>query len=157
MAFVFRFERVLGYREELERRALIKTSEMQRQRDRELVVLNGFKDDARKIRSQWAELEGSDMPMDEILRIRRRWTALHRNIEQQDQVVRDWEKKLDKARAEWVEARKAKKVLEKLKERDLAEFGRTVQKAENQLLDEVSVRPYTTASAAGRTRGDNGN
>ena len=153
MAFVFRFERVLDYREELERQALIKTSTVQRRRDRELAVLDGFKEDAQKIRSQWSDLEGRDMPMDEILWIRRRWIVLHHNIEQQTGVVQEWEKKLEEARAEWVEARKAKKVLEKLKEKDLAEFEKTVRKAENQLLDEVSVRPYTTASASGRTDG----
>jgi flagellar export protein FliJ len=86
--------------------------------------------------------------MGDLRRLKERLEALRGDIAREGETLHEWEQKLDEARRAWSETRKASKVLERLKERELRAFVKNAEKAEAALLDEIALRPFVLKSAA---------
>jgi flagellar export protein FliJ len=150
MRFQFRYERLLSYREEMEKKALVEAARVESRRDHELRGLSLLRGEAKKLGKQWHELVGRSTPMDEVYLIHSRWAAVQSDLERQRTVVEEWEARLAEARERWIEARRAKKVFLLLKEKALARFVAAVNKAEIEHSDEVSLRPYVGEAIRGQ-------
>lgn len=143
MGFQFRFERLLAYREEIEKRAMTDVARAERRRDRERKGLGMLRREVQFLGERWEALKDKSTPMDDIRRLRNRWKAVQNDVNQQEAVVKEWEDRVEEARGRWVEARRAKKVLMLLKEKALGRYLAAMNKAETEQLDEVSLRLYS--------------
>ena len=143
MGFQFRFERLLAYREEMEKRALMDVARAERRRDHERKGLGMLRREVLVLGERWEALKDKNTPMDDIRRLRNRWKAVQNDVNQQEAVVKEWENRVEEARGRWVEARRAKKVLMLLKEKALGRYLTAMNKAETEHLDEVSLRLYS--------------
>lgn len=143
MGFQFRFERLLAYREEMEKRALMDLARAERRRDHERKGLGMLRREVQFLGERWEALKDKSTPMDDIRRLRNRWKAVQNDVNQQEAVVKEWENRVEEARGRWVEARRAKKVLMLLKEKALGRYLAAMNKAETEHLDEVSLRLYS--------------
>jgi flagellar FliJ protein len=153
VAFRFRYERLLRYRADQERQALMRLGTVQKRLQREYQNLQELENEAQRARENWASFIGRSRTMDEIRLARSRRTAVEEDVHQQKKVVGEWESRFEKARQEWVEARRSKKMIELLKEKDLKAYRTAVSRAETQHLDEVSSRPFALERGSADTAG----
>lgn len=142
MKFKFRFEKVLGHREEIEKQALLNMARVQARRDIELRALRALLRDSGSLKERYRSFKGQDARMEEVRRLSERIDAVREDAARQREVFCEWESKLEEARGRWNEARKAKEVLEVLKEKEFRAFVNGLEKAQTALLDEVSLRPF---------------
>lgn len=148
MRFRFRFERVLDFRKGLERDALLHMAGVREERDRQMRTLAALKDESRRTGERYRSLRGGSTKMENLRRLKERLGALREDIAREQKTLYEWEAKLDEARTAWTETRKARKVLESLKEREFRAFVKRADKAEAALLDEVALRPFVLKAAA---------
>jgi flagellar export protein FliJ len=149
MGFRFRFERLLTYKEENEKNALVAMAKIERRRDQERKGQRILEGEVQKLGGEREALKGRSILMEEIHLLHSRWAALQADLKRQRSVADEWEVRLYEARGRWLDARKARKVLMLLKDRDLERFLGEVRKAEAQHLDEVSLRPYLEGAPRG--------
>lgn len=63
-------------------------------------------------------------------------------IQEQDGLIQETNEKLEDARLELVEAQKNRKIMEKLKEKDIDAYRHNINSAEQRELDEIAVLKY---------------
>jgi flagellar export protein FliJ len=82
------------------------------------------------------------MAMEELRRLQRRWEDLQRQIKRQHSLLDECEAKLQEERDAWVQTRKDKELLVRLKEKAYEQFLSAEMRAERQQLDEVALRSF---------------
>ncbi len=148
MGFEFRLERVLRYREEQERQALLSFARTQAQRDLVSSGLFALDRELEEVRGFFKGLKGNPVNPQELLLLGRRWRWLALQRERQEQLLEEWDKKVQEAHEAWLQARAAKKVLVKLRERAFRDFLGKMERAELRELDEVGLRGFFLAEAS---------
>ncbi|MEJ5377221.1 MAG: flagellar export protein FliJ [bacterium] len=142
MVFEFRLERVLRYREEEERQALVFLAKTQLQREmvqRGLLVLQRELEEVREV---FNNMKGSQVDGQQLSMLSRRWRWLRLEKEKQSRLLDQWNEKVEKAQEHWLEVRAAKEALMKLRQKAFREFLGNLQRAETRELDEVGLRIF---------------
>jgi flagellar FliJ protein len=136
MSFKFRLEKVLRVRrlEEDQARDRLLC------RQKELKVAEGQLKQLRDERSEIAQFGYAQSDL--VLRV-----AMYKYLERlddrilkQSQVVADCQKKLAEAQDQWLDARRKKEVLEKLREKRFNEYRREEERALQKVLDDMGSR-----------------
>lgn len=149
MVFRFRLERVLRYREEQEREALVAFARTQAQRELVFRGLEVLEKELEEAKGFFNALKGARVEAQEILLVSRRWKWLALERERQSQLLQEWDKKVEKAQELWLHARAAKEVLLKLRQRALREFVQELERAETRQLDEAGLRVFSPGGSSG--------
>lgn len=142
MVFEFRLERVLRYREEQERQALLALARTQAQRELVLRGLAVLEKELEEARGFFNGLKGSRVEAQQLLLLSRRWRWLGLEKERQAKLLQEWDKKVEKAQEVWLQVRTAKEALLKLRQRAFREFVGELERAETRQLDEVGLRGF---------------
>jgi flagellar export protein FliJ len=149
LVFRFRLERVLRYREEQERQALISLARTQAQRDMVSKGLILLERELEEVRGFFNGLKGAQVEAQQLLLISQRWRWLSLEKARQSQLLQEWEKKVEKAHELWLHFRTAKEALLRLRQKAFREFVGELERAESLELDEVGLRVFSSADDAG--------
>jgi flagellar FliJ protein len=137
-AFRFSLEPVLSYRrqiEDLRRREFALAHRAAQEQQRALLHLYG---EEARAKEELREIERRlDLP--EVLAQRRFLAGLARRIQHGRDLHRQRSESQARARAAYVEARRARRVLERLRERRLAEWSLLGAREEQKLMDEIAA------------------
>jgi flagellar FliJ protein len=138
--FVFRLQSVLDYRQQLEDLAKVAFGEAQGGFFREEATLRRLRDDEARTVDHLEAIQGEGILDMENLQLGLRFLdVLKISVDRQVQVVERAKARVEARRNELVEAMQARKALEKLKEKQLAEYRKTEQQRELKEMDEMAV------------------
>lgn len=135
----------------MERQALVRLAQTRMQRDMVAEGLRSLKREMQMASLGWQELRGKSCAVEELLWMRNRWRWLFSEARSQENLLQEWEERVGKVQEEWMEAKKARETMDRLKHRAFEEFIASVRRAETQALDEAALRPHVSgpAGAAG--------
>lgn len=150
MVFTFRLEKVLRYREEQERQALVSLARTQAQRDMVSKGLVVLEKELEEVRRFFRCMKGDQVDPQHLLLISRRWRWLSLERERQSQLLQKWDKKLEKARELWLHVRTGKEALLRLRQKAFREFVKELERAESRELDEVGLRAFSYADGSAK-------
>ena len=133
--YQFSLEKVLGFRESKEDEIRLKVTELEASQAREEYKLTHLLNESRKTKAERL----FETSMDAMRQQTMYQEVTDYKIIQQKLVVEKAAAHVLAAKEDLIEAHKEKKVLEKLKEKDLASYIENEQHAEQKFLDELSV------------------
>ncbi|MBU6286666.1 MAG: flagellar export protein FliJ [Chloroflexi bacterium] len=138
--FVFRLQSVLDYRQQLEDLAKVAFGEAQGGFFKEEATLRRLRDDEARTVNHLEAIQGEGILDMENLQLGLRFLdVLKISVDRQVQVVERARARVEARRNELVEAMQARKALEKLKEKQLAEYRKAEQQRELKEMDEMAV------------------
>lgn len=142
MVFKFRLERVLRYREEQERQALVALARTQAQREMVLKGLAVLDKELEEVRRVFDGIKGTQVDAEQLWMVTRRWRWLSMERERQSQLLQEWDRKVEKAQELWLHVRAAKELLLRLRQKAFKEFVGELERAETRQLDEAGLRVF---------------
>ncbi len=138
--FAFRLQSVLDFRHQVEVRAKVAFGEAEGARFKEEATLRGLHEDEARTVEHLEVIQGEGiLDMGNLQLGLRFLDVLKVQVDRQVQVVDRARTRVDARRQELVEAMKSRKALEKLKEKQLAEYRRVEQQRELKQVDEMAV------------------
>ncbi|MGE5576307.1 MAG: flagellar export protein FliJ [Syntrophothermus sp.] len=146
--FVFNLERVLDYRKHQEDELSIQLALLRERLRREEELLVFLQGQYHQTQAQLREAGLGDLPMEKILLLRDFLAGLEIQILHQSEVVALAAQEVEQCRQKLLEARQNCKILEKLRERDLAAYQSEVLRQEQAMLDEIGAQGYIRATSA---------
>lgn len=140
-AYNFSMERVLEWREDLERDSMEKFAAKQNELQKEKSVLMGIKSEYENLKKGATEFNKTN----DIRNMHLYKQVLLDKMDQQNLVVNEKSKELEERRVELVDAQKDRKIMEKLKEKDYMNYQNEVRVFEQKQLDEMAVLKFKRA------------
>ncbi|HAN15696.1 MAG: flagellar export protein FliJ [Proteobacteria bacterium] len=138
--FVFRLQTVLEHRKRLEDLAKVAFGESQGGLFREQATLRGFQEDEERTVDHLEVIQHEGILDMENLQLGLRFLDVIKvQIDRQTQVVARAEARVEQRRQELVAAMQARKALDRLREKQLADFKRLEQLREMKEVDEMAV------------------
>jgi flagellar FliJ protein len=138
--FVFRLQTVLEHRKRLEDLAKVAFGESQGGLFREQATLRGFQEDEERTVDHLEVIQHEGILDMENLQLGLRFLDVIKvQIDRQTQVVARAEARVEQRRQELVAAMQARKALDRLREKQLADFKRLEQLREMKEIDEMEV------------------
>ncbi len=131
----FRFESLLNYRKSIEEKIQIELSELREKQFAEKEKLSRIKDTQKSILEKFSV----NNKMDDIVYLE----LLSNEYLYRKEVLADLDNKIAETQKRLISASKARKILEKLKERKIKEFNNYLIKQENKLMDEIAEVRFT--------------
>lgn len=138
-SYKFSMESILNLRENEEKDTMENLVKVQNQLETQKAILRDLimaEEDARKNKSK----------CDDIHQLRHQnlyKEKLEEEIQRQDELIDTISLKFEEARLELIEAQKNRKVMEKLKEKDMEEYIADLRYVEQKELDEMAILKYT--------------
>ncbi len=140
--FVFNLEKVLDFRKHQEDELSIQLALLKERLRREEEFLEFLRVQYRQTQTQLRQTGLGELAMEKILILRDFLAGLEIQILHQSQVVAQAAEETEECRLKLLEARQNCKILEKLRERDLAAYQSEVLRQEQALLDEIGTHGY---------------
>lgn len=140
-AYNFSMERVLEWREDLERDSMEKFAAKQNELQKEKSVLMGIKSEYENLKKGATEFNKTS----DIRNMHLYKQVLLDKMDEQNLVVNEKSKELEERRVELVDAQKDRKIMEKLKEKDYMNYQNEVRAFEQKQLDEMAVLKFKRA------------
>ncbi|MCL4515982.1 MAG: flagellar export protein FliJ [Firmicutes bacterium] len=140
--FVFNLEKVLDFRKHQEDELSIQLALLRERLRREEEFLEFLRVQYRQTQAQLRQTGLGELAMEKILILRDFLAGLEIQILHQSQVVAQAAAETEECRLKLLEARQNYKILEKLRERDLAAYQSEVLRQEQALLDEIGAHGY---------------
>lgn len=140
--FVFNLEKVLDFRKHQEDELSIQLALLKERLRREEEFLEFLRVQYRQTQAQLRQTGLGELAMEKILILRDFLAGLEIQILHQSQVVAQAAAETEECRLKLLEARQNCKILEKLRERDLAAYQSEVLRQEQALLDEIGAHGY---------------
>lgn len=137
--FKFRLEAVLKYRAVLEHKCQRIYAAIQVEMKECAARLAAYRADRERI----GLLRSEHFDPEEMTRRERYLDVLNERMEYQKQVLEGINARLDAARKDFLEARRAREALEHIRESDMNEYKQLVARQEQKTLDEVATIRYT--------------
>ena len=138
--FVFRLQTVLEHRKRLEDLAKVAFGDSQGGLFREQAMLRGFQEDEERTVDHLEMIQHEGILDMENLQLGLRFLDVTKvQIDRQTQVVARAEARVEQRRQELVAAMQARKALDRLREKQLADFKRLEQVREMKEIDEMAV------------------
>ena len=141
MGYKFSMERVLEWRESLEKISMEKFVFTQNELNREILRLTNLYREYETLKKKSVKYKKAN----EIKQYELYKFDLEENIELQRQVVDKKTIELEERRLELVDSQKNRKIMENLKEKDYQSYQEKVNLEEQKFLDEMSVLKYKKA------------
>lgn len=141
MAYKFSMEKVLGWREDLEKASMEKFARTQNELNQEKLTLSNLYKEYEILKEKSIKSKSAN----EIKQYQLYKSDLEEKIEFQTQVVEEKTKELEERRLELVDTQKDRKIMENLKEKDYTNYQEKVKLEEQKFLDEMSVLKYKKA------------
>lgn len=135
----FSMDRILDWRSNQEEEAQNHLHALQNQLNQEKEKLNQLLKESRKLKSGFSTQSG----IDTFRRHDLYKDLLNDKIVHQKQRIAQFEKKVSLAQDQLSQAHRDKKVMEKLEEKELAQFKEVQKKEEQKQLDEISTLQYS--------------
>lgn len=142
MSFQFRYQRILDVREIEEEQEQVEFAEIQNRLSEERNKLNDLQDELREFFDQNRRKRTGSISVHDLTKSNDYAGVLKKRIEDQKEVVEQWEDKLEDQREKLIEASQKKRVLEALKENDYEEFVEERLDAERKQEDDITNRQY---------------
>lgn len=137
-SYKFSMENILKWREDIERNNMEDLASIQNQlrsqKARKTDLLRE-KEDIKSSKLRYrdiSQLKYENLYMEKI----------EEKIKSQDKLIRDTKNKLEDVRQDFIEAQKDRKIMDKLKERDMEAYRQEVNKKEQKELDELTILKY---------------
>lgn len=127
-------ERVLRWREDIEKSNMEKLALIQNELRHQKSILNDLMQEEEKVKNS--------IRYRDIHQLRHQHLYIQKieeQIQEQDELIHETNKKLEDARQELIEAQKDRKIMEKLKEKDMTSYRNNIKSAEQKELDEIAV------------------
>ena len=140
--FSFRFQSVLEMKRDLEDRRQRELSELIRLRDSQMRILESMERHRDRCEEQIRTLCLSDGTVGLSVLCQVYLMMLSKEMDAQRQTVANASRDTNKKRKELTKAAKERRIMERLLERDRAGFAAAVEKAEQGLMDEMSLNKY---------------
>lgn len=131
----FRLESLLNYRKSIEEKIQIELASLKEKQFKEREILSKIKDIQRSILKKFQD----DNKMDDIGYLE----LLSNEYIYRKKILTDLAGKINQTQKELLSATKARKILEKLKDRKIEEFKNHLIQQENKFIDEVAIARYT--------------
>lgn len=141
MAYKFSMEKVLEWREDLEKLSMRKFALTQDELNQEILTLSNLYREYEILKEKSIKINKAN----EIKQYQLYKSGLEKNIESQRQVVEKKTIEFEKRRMELVDSQKDRKIMEKLKEKDYESYQNKVNLEEQKFLDEMFILNYKRA------------
>ncbi|ACB84978.1 flagellar export protein FliJ [Natranaerobius thermophilus] len=138
--FQFSLEKVLKVKERNEELKKKEFQRAQKYRDEQKQALDKLLDKRHELCEDILTKQKSPVKIENITHYYSYLSHLDDEIINKRHQLEDAEEQLEQARLNWIEAKREKKVLEKLEERQYEEYKQKVLKNEQKTLDELSVQ-----------------
>lgn len=137
--FRFRLARLLDYRRRCEEQLEHAFRQKQEQLEQEVACLESLRHEARQVETQFSSSEGATLLGDDVYRWRHYYRLLEERIVHQQGVVGSATEALEASRQNLLEARRAKKTLEKLEARAHERYVQEQTHYDQRLIDESAM------------------
>ncbi|NLL81341.1 MAG: flagellar export protein FliJ [Tissierellia bacterium] len=141
MAYKFSMEKILDWREDLEKASMERFALTQNELNQEKLKLSNLYKEYESLKERFVKYKSAN----EIKQYQLYKSDLEKKIELQIQVVEEKTNELEERRLELVDAQKDRKIMEKLKEKDYENYKEKENLEEQKFLDEISVVKYKKA------------
>lgn len=138
--FQFSLARVLNVRETNEELKKEEFQSAQTYYNEQQQALNELFNEKRNLQQDIEDQAKNKMKMNKIIQYYNYLSDLDEQITIQQDVVNRAEQQVEEAKQNWIEAKKQKKILEKLQERQYQEYKNEYLKSEQKKLDELSLQ-----------------
>lgn len=142
MAFQFRFQRVLDVREREEDLEKVEFARVQNRYRREVEELEKLKQKLENHYARSRQQRSGQGGVHTFVQQQEHTSYLMEKIQQQQEIVDEWEKKMEEQREELVEASQRRQVMETLRENDYEAFQKEQLSQERREGNEVANRQY---------------
>ena len=146
-SYNFRLERVLDYRQGLEREVQQELAECERNLLEKKQRLEFLQMEHVRTQSALKNTEEKILNLDELLMLSSYLYYLERKIEDQEEIILKCEEEVLKIQEKVKAAMQQRKTLEKLKEKDFRIFQAEVNAEENKVIDEAGLRMFLQAKS----------
>lgn len=136
--YKFSMEKILSLREDLEKEKMEKMVLVQNELESQRLVLEELLKEEEEIKNSQKQI----INIEDLVYKNRYKSMLENKIIKQDENIQNIEEVLNEKREDLIEAQKARKIMEKLKEKDLATYKNKIQLEEQKELDEIAVLKY---------------
>ncbi|WFA07897.1 flagellar export protein FliJ [Tissierella sp. Yu-01] len=137
-AYSFSMEKVLEWRESLEKSSMEKFAVSQNELNQEKMILNNLTKEYEVVKEKTLRCKS----ISELRQLQLYKSDLEDRIENQHEIIERKTKELEDIRQELVSAQKDRKIMEKLKERDYSNYLEKVNSDEQKFLDEMAVLKF---------------
>jgi len=137
-AYNFSMERVLEWRESIEKTSMEKFALLQNELLHEKSILASLTNEYQTLKEKGLSYKN----INELRQMQLYKQTLEDKIDYQNQIVNNKSSKLEEIRLELISAQKDRKVMEKLKERDFSNYQDDLRASEQKDLDEMAVLKY---------------
>lgn len=134
-SYEFSMERVLKWREDIEKANMEDLAIIQNQLREQKSILNDLIKEEEKIRANSPRYRDVNQLKYQHLYKQK----IEEKIQKQGELIDKTNEKLEDARQELIEAQKNRKIMEKLKEKDMSAYKASINNAEQKELDEIAV------------------
>lgn len=137
-SYEFSMEKVLRWREDIEKSNMENLAVIQNQLKHQKSILRNLMEEEEEIKANGPKYKDVNQLKHQHLYIEK----IEDKIQEQDGLIQETNEKLEDARLELVEAQKNRKIMEKLKEKDIDAYRHNINSAEQRELDEIAVLKY---------------
>ena len=140
--FKYQFETVLNVKEKKEEQLKRELMHLQALKLKQEQILQQIKEERTKANSQKNRENEAGLNISTLIYYEQYVNSLRLEIENTNEKIKELMEQAENKRKEVVEASKVKKILEKLKSKDLNEFNRIIIAHEQKELDEAAVNKF---------------
>jgi len=142
--FKFRLQSILETREKALEDRQIEFSLVQRNLQKQLLQLTNLQNTLKHNCENLENLisQGQSIDFSLINNYKNYIDKLKKDIEEQNEIIKTVKIQLEAKKQEVIEALQAKTMLDKLKEKDLEEFKKEIDRLETQEMDDISIARY---------------
>ncbi len=138
-AFLFPLQKVLDVRQHVEDQRAIELGQAKQELFKEQNLLNHLKMLKDKALHTSEEEIAESLQLSKIQMLESYLIQLNEKIDKQKKIIKKKSEAVEKKRRELLKATQEKKVVEKLKERQLENHRKSVRLQENKMIDEVAI------------------
>ena len=146
--FRFRLQQLLDFRIDRQIQSQRNLAAALRALAREEELLAAMYRELTSYYDEWNEQRKHFADISDVLIYNRYLGRLERTLKEQLVRIRQQEELVARVRAALIQATKDKKVMERLKEKHYQEFTETINKLEQNFLDEIATRPFAVSPPA---------
>lgn len=140
--FKFKLQKALEIKEKEEEEKRIELLEKQKILERELGKLSEIEDEITKTLDSYSMSKNGSLDINTMLSYENFLKKLKGNKESQVEVVKLYKNKVEECKENFLEARKDKKIFEKLKEKSYEKYMEESLREEQKFIDELSSNMY---------------
>ncbi len=140
--FKFKLQKALEIKEKEEEEKRVELLEKQKILEKELEKLSGIEDEIGKTLDSYSKSKNGSLDINTMLSFENFLRKLKENKKDQIEIVDLYRNKVEECKDNFLEARKEKKIFEKLKEKSYEKYMEESLREEQKFIDELSSNMY---------------